>query len=130
MRTSLLSVLLFYIAGCAASHEKLESYVGLDIQEVVAEYGNPDVAFDMGNSRRDFQWTMRKSSSMPAYDISLGALTNPAEQFDPDIKVNPEVPRYGDQAIAAECSYIMITNWDNDKKTWVVKDYQKPKSGC
>lgn len=130
MRAYVFPLTVCLLISCTASHEKLESYVGLDIQEVVTDFGNPDVAFDMGNGRRDFMWTMRQSSSMPAYDISPGALTNPADQFNPDIKGNTEMPRYGGQAIAAECSYIMITNWDIDKKTWVVNDYQRPGSGC
>jgi len=130
LRIFLLPILLIFIAGCATSHEKLESYVGVDIQEVVADYGNPDVAFVMDNGRRDFQWTMQMSSSMPAQAISPGAPTNPADQFDPNIEVSPLTPMYGGQAIAAECSYIMITHWDDAKKIWIVSDYQKPKSGC
>jgi hypothetical protein len=130
LRIVLLPILLFFIAGCTTSHEKLESYVGQDIQEVVADYGNPDVAFVMGNGRRDFQWTMKMSSSMPAQAISPGALTNPADQFNPDIEVSPLIPMYGGQAVASECSYIMITHWDEANKKWIVKAYQKPKSGC
>ena len=69
MRNILFSILVIPIAGCATSHEKLASYVGQDVQQVVADYGYPNVAFDMGDGRRDFQWTMKMSSSMPAQVI-------------------------------------------------------------
>ena len=130
MRIFLLPILLFFIAGCTMFHEKLESYVGKDIQEVVADYGNPDVAFVMDNGRRDFQWTMKMTSSMPAQAISAGALTSPADQFNPDIEVSPLIPMYGGQAVASECSYIMITQWDEARMKWIMTGYQKPKSGC
>lgn len=130
MRTYIYLLFVLFLWGCSTPHDKLESYVGLDIQEVVADFGNPDVAFVMDNGRRDFLWTMKKSSSMPAYDISPAALTDPAEQFDPEIKGKSITPAYGGQTIAAECSYILITNWDDEKKTWIVTDYQKPRSGC
>ena len=102
----------------------------MDIQEVVAELGYPDVAFVMSDSRRDFQWTKKSSDSMAAYDISPGGLTSPAEQFDPDITGKTLTPEYGGKTIAAECSYILITQWDESKKTWIVTKYQKPASGC
>ena len=130
LRICIPAILVFSIAGCASSHDKLEAYVGMDIQEVVSEFGNPDVAFDMGDGRRDFMWTTKQSSSMPAYDISLAALTSPVEQFDPEIKAKPLIPGFGGKPIAAECSYIMITHWDEAKKTWTVSAYQEPKSGC
>jgi len=130
LRIFLLLILVFLISACATSHEKLASYVGQDVQEVVADYGNPNVAFDMGNGRRDFQWTMNLSSPIPAQAISTGALTNPAELFNPDIEMTPITPMYGGQLVASECSYTMITHWDDTKKVWIVKAYQKPSSGC
>jgi len=126
----LLPILAFLISACATSHEKLASYVGQDVKIVVADYGNPNVAFDMGDGRRDFQWTMNLSSPIPAKATSTGALTNPAALFNPDIKMTLIIPVYGGQPVASECSYTMITHWDDAKKIWIVKDYQKPSSGC
>ena len=130
MRTYIYLLFVLLMWGCTTSSEKLEPYVGMDLQEVVADYGYPDVAFDMEYGRRDFLWTMKQSSSMPAYAISPAALTDPVEQFDPDMKGKSITPAYGGQTIAAECSYILMTQWDESKKTWIVSAYQKPKSGC
>jgi len=130
LRIFLLLILVFLIAGCTISHEKLAPYIGQDVQEVVADYGYPNVAFDMGNGRRDFQWTMSMSSSMPAQSISTGALTNPADQFNPDLEMTTIIPTYGGQPVASECSYTMITQWDDTRKIWTVTGYQEPTSGC
>lgn len=130
VRNILFSILVIPIASCATSHEKLASYVGQDVQQVVADYGYPNVAFDMGDGRRDFQWTMKMSSSMPAQAISIGGLTNPADQFNPDIEMTTIITMYGGQPVASECSYTMITHWDDIKKIWIVTAYQKPRSGC
>lgn len=130
MRNWIFLSIAILLWSCASSHEKLESYVGKDIQEFVADYGYPDVAFDMGDGRRDFQWAMKQTSSMAAYDISPAALTKPAEQFDPEIKGESLIPAYGGQRIAVYCSYTLITQWDEAKKTWIVADYQKPQEGC
>jgi len=130
LRMFLLPILVLLIAGCATSNEKLESFVGQDVRKIVADYGYPNVAFDMGNGRRDFQWTMKISSAMPAQAISIGALTNSTDPFNPDIEMTTVIPMYGGQPVAAECLYTMMTRWDDTRKTWIVTGYQKPKSGC
>ena len=130
MRIFLLPILVFLLSACTASHEKLAPYVGQDILDVVADYGNPNVAFDMGKGRRDFQWTMKMSSTMPAQSISMGGLTNPAEQFNPDLEMTTIIPIFGGEPVASECSYTMITHWDDTRKIWIVTAYQKPRSGC
>ena len=130
MRNTLFPILAFLVSACATSHEKLESFIGGDIQEVVADYGYPNAAFDMGNGRRDFQWTMNMSSTIPAQSISMGGLTNPVDQFNPDLEMTTIIPMRGGEPVASECSYTMITRWDDSKKIWIVTAYQKPRSGC
>ena len=130
MRIFLLPILVFLQSACTTSHEKLASYVGQDVQQVVADYGYPNVAFAMGNGRRDFQWTMKMSSTMPTQAISTGGLTNPVDQFNPDLEMTTITPRYAGEPVASECSYTMITQWDDTKKLWIVTAYQKPRSGC
>jgi hypothetical protein len=130
LRNILLPILVLIIISCAASHEKLEPYVGQDVQQVVADYGYPNVAFDMGNGRRDFQWTMNMPHSIPAQSISRGARTYSTDMFDPDVKMTNLVPTSGGQPAAAECTYTMITQWDETKKIWIVTGFQKPGTGC
>ena len=130
MRYSLIFIMVFLITGCGTSHEKLTSYVDQDIQQVVSDFGNPNVAFDMGNGRRDFQWTIKQLSARPSQAISRGALTSPIDMFDPDIGMDTITPMYAGQPVAAECYYTMITQWDDSRKTWIVKNYKKPRTGC
>jgi len=130
MRNILLPVLVVIISGCSAAHEKLEPYVGQDIQQVVADYGNPNVAFDMGKGRRDFQWTVEMSTAIPAQAISTGARTRSADMFNPDIEMTTLIPMSGGQPVASECSYTVITSWDDTMKIWIVTGNKKPRTGC
>ena len=130
MRNILLPVLVVIISGCAAYNEKLEPYVGQDVQQVVADYGNPNVAFDMGKGRRDFQWTVKMSTAIPAQAISRGARTRSADMFNPDIEMTMLIPMFGGQPVASECSYTVITSWDDTRKVWVVTGNKKPRTGC
>ncbi len=130
LRHLLMPILVFFVSACTSSHEKLATYVGQDIQQVVAEFGYPNVAFDMGDGRRDFQWTVKMSTTRPAQAISRGAVTNPADLFDPELEMTRIAPMYRGQPVAAECYYTMITQWNDNSKLWIVTGYQKPRSGC
>ena len=129
MKTSLSLVVAFIITACAAKHEQLQAFVGEDIQKVVAVYGYPSVAFDMQAGRRDFQWVV-SSSRVPSYEISIAALTDPAKQFDPDIKPEGITPEFAGKAVTTECLLTIMTRWDEDTKSWIVTDYQQPTGGC
>lgn len=130
MRAFLNIGVILLIAGCASSHPKLQSYVGKDIQNVVVDYGYPIVAYEMGDGRRDSQWVMDQSSSRSTQVMMTGALTEPAEQFEPNIKTISMTAMSGDLAKVSQCMYTMITRWDDEKKTWIIKGYQKPTSDC
>ena len=129
MRACVFLLMVLFVSGCATKHDKLQAYVGKEIQEAVADYGTPSVAFDMGEGRRDFQWVIA-SSKLPSYTISAGALTDPTQQLDPAIKMRTVTPMFDGKAIATECLYTMLTRWDEDAKSWIVTGYQKPTSGC
>jgi hypothetical protein len=129
VKTSLFLLTALFISGCAVKHDTLQAYVGEDIQKVVADIGYPKVAYDMEEGRRDFQWIM-ESSTVHSYEISIGALTEPEKQFDPDIKLESITPMFDSKAMTSECLLTMMTRWDKDTKSWVVIDYQQPTSGC
>ncbi len=129
MKTSLFLVMALFVTACAAKHEKLQAYVGEDIQKVVAVYGYPTVAFDMQAGRRDFQWVVI-STREPSYEISPGALTDPAKQFDPDIKPESITPEFAGKVVTSKCLLTMLTRWDEDAQSWIVTDYQQPAGGC
>jgi hypothetical protein len=129
VKSCLFLFMALFVSGCATKHEKLETYVGEDIQEVVAVYGYPNVAFDMEEDRRDFQWVIT-SSTQPSYPISSGALTDPAKLFVPDIKEKTITPMFNGAVVTTECLYTMVTHWDEDAKSWIVTGYQQLTSGC
>jgi hypothetical protein len=118
-----------FVSGCATKHDKLQAYVGKDINEAVTALGHPTVAFDMQEGHRDFQWVITKST-LPSYIISTGALNDPAQQFDPAIKTRTITPMFDGKVIASDCVYTLLTHWFEDKKSWIVFGYQIPTSGC
>ena len=129
MKSCIFLLMSLFVSGCATKHDKLQAYVGEDIQEVVAVYGDPYVAFDMEEGRRDFQWVIT-SSALPSYPISSGALTDPAKQYVPDIKNETITPMFNGLAVKSECLYTMMTYWNEDAKSWMVTDYHQPTTGC
>lgn len=129
MKSCIFLLMVLFVSGCAVKHDKLQAYVGEDIQEVVAVYGHPDVAFDMGDGRRDFQW-VRISSTLPSYAISPGALTVPAKQYAADYKKKMITPMFNQEGVKSECLYTMLTRWDEDAKSWIITGYHQPTSGC
>ena len=129
MKACLFLLMTLFVSGCATKHDMLQAYVGKDMQEAVAAYGDPNLAFAQGEGRRDFQWVIT-SSTPSTYTISAGALTDPAQQFDPDIKTRSITPTFDGKAITSECVYTMMTRWDEETKSWIVTGYQQPVSGC
>ena len=129
VRACVYLLLALFVSSCATKHDKLQSYVGKDIQKVVADFGYPRVAFDMEKGRRDFQWTI-KSSTFRTYTISVSAITDTEQQFYPVSKARVITPTFAGKAIASECSYTMLTRWDEDKQSWIVTDHHKPTNGC
>ena len=130
MRFSLILLLILFLAACAATHDKLEAYIGQDIQHVVADYGYPYLAYDMGDGRRDFQWVVARSEPVAAQLVSKGALRGQADMFNPDIKMTMITPTYAGRPVASECLYTFITRWDESGEIWVVTGNQKPRTGC
>jgi hypothetical protein len=129
VKSCIFLLMTLFVSGCATKHDKLQAYVGEDIQEVVAVYGDPNVAFDMDKDRRDFQWVII-SSILPSYPISSAALTDPAKQYAPDIKNKTITPMFNRKVVKSECLYTMVTHWNEDVKSWIVTGYQQPTSGC
>lgn len=129
MRTCIFLLMALFVSSCATKHDKLQAYVGKDINEAVAALGHPRVTFDMEEGRRDFQWVIT-SSTLPSYTISTGALTDHSQQFDPATKTRTITPIFDGKVIASDCVYTLLTHWDEDKKSWIVSGYQKPTSGC
>jgi len=129
VKSCIFLLMALFVSACATKDDNLQAYVGEDIQEVVAVYGDPYVAFDMEEGRRDFQWVIT-SSTLPSYPISSGALTDPAQQYAPDIKKKTITPMFNRKVVKSECLYTMVTHWDEDAKSWIVTDYHQPTSGC
>lgn len=129
MKACIFVLMALLISGCATKHAKLETFVDKNIQEVIAVYGLPQMVFDMEENRRDYQWVI-KSSRLPDYLISVGALAEPREQFVPDIEKRSITPKFNNKVMLSECLYTMKTVYDLETKRWIVTGYQQPTSGC
>ena len=129
MRACVFVVIVLLVSGCATKHAKLERFIDKDIQEFIAVYGPPKNVFDMEGNQRDFQWVLI-SSRLPDYVISVGALVEPSEQFEPAIEKRSITPMFNDKVMLSECLYTMKAVYEMDTKRWIVTAYQQPTSKC
>jgi hypothetical protein len=129
VRACIFIVTVLLLSGCATKHATLERFIDKDIQEVIAVYGKPQNVFEMEGNHRDFQWVLI-SSRLPDYVISVGALVDPSERFEPDIEKRSITPMFNDKVILTECLYTMKTVYERESKRWLITGYQQPTSGC
>ncbi len=129
MRPWLFLLMALPITGCTTRHAGLEAFVGEGIQQVIPEYGQPHVAFDMGDDMRDFQWVM-SSSEKPVYSVSSGALIEPEQQLEQASMKRSVFPMFNAEPVLPDCLYTIKAYWDDNAGSWIVTGYHKPTSGC
>ena len=129
MKSYILLVGAIILSACSTQHAKLDEFVDKDIRDVIAVYGQPLVAFQMEENRRDFQWVL-DSGHIPAYSVSGGALMVPEKQLGVSNENETITPLFDNKPITSECIYTLISHWDADAQRWIVTSYQKPVPGC
>jgi hypothetical protein len=125
----ILLLIAIFFSACTTQHAELDRYVDNDIQDVIAAYGQPVVAFQMEENRRDFQWVI-SSGDVPSYSISTGALLTSSEQIEPANDNETITPMFNNIPLMSECIYTLKTRRDDDTERWIVTGYQKPAAGC
>jgi hypothetical protein len=121
-----LTIVLFFIflAGCAT--QIMQSYVGKDVREIMLDYGAPANAFDMGEGRRAFQWSIGSSYTAPITATTTGSVNSVGSTS----WVNSNTIITGGQVINSQCLYTLFARWNENSRGWFVTDFKKPNLMC
>ncbi|MDQ1337843.1 MAG: hypothetical protein QG617_810 [Campylobacterota bacterium] len=122
-----LVVLIFTVAimsGCAS--QIMKSYIGKDVREAIVDHGAPANAFDMGDGRRAFQWTIGHSYTMPVTATTSGSVNT----YGSNSFVNSNTVITGGQTINSKCVYTLFGRWNGEKQGWFITDIKKPNLMC
>jgi hypothetical protein len=116
------------LGGCASSIMK--SYLGKTIADAVMDYGPPITAFDMGQGRRAFIWTMNSSYTMPGSTTTTGNLNviGGTGFYSATTIASPP------QTFNQQCNYTIfaerIPGAPEGPAGWRVVDFRKPNLMC
>lgn len=124
MSKALLVAVTLALVGCAT--QIMKSYVGKDVREVMLDYGPPLNAFDMGDGRRAFQWTMDGSYTTPITATSTGTVSN----IGSTAWVNSNTTISGGQTINSTCIYTLFGRWNDERRGWLISDFKSPSLMC
>lgn len=117
------AAILLFLTGCASTHMK--QYMGRDIREVVIDSGPPIHAFDMGDSRRAFQFHWGGGTIVvPQTTTTTGSVTaiGNTAWFSSQAITSP-----GGVVQVPPCIITYLTRWNEASQAWTVVDYRYPK---
>lgn len=123
-KISLLILVAASLIGCAS--QIMQNYVGKDVREIMLDYGAPANAFDMGDGRRAFQWTIGSSYTVPTTAITTGSINT----LGTATWVTSNTTITAGQAINSTCLYTLFAKWNEGTKGWFVTDFKKPNLMC
>jgi len=112
------------LAGCASSIMK--GYVGEPLQAAMVDYGPPANAFDMGDGRRAFQWSMTSTSTAPTMVRNSGT----AVPLGNSVWWTQNTQISGGGTATTECLYTLYARWDQQTMVWRVEAFEKPRLFC
>lgn len=110
------------VSGCASSI--MNGFVGQPIQQAMVKYGSPSNAFDMGDGRRAFQWTMRRNYTAPTLVSNRGS----AYPIGNNVWWTQNTTITGGQTSTSECNYTMYGRWNGS--AWMIEGFEKPRFMC
>ncbi len=110
------------LAGCASNI--MQGYVGKPIQAAMVDYGPPVNAFDMGDGRRAFQWSMTSTSTAPTFVSNSGSATPVGNS----VWWTQNTQISGGGTTTRECLYTLYGRWSGS--AWVIEDFEKPRLLC
>jgi hypothetical protein len=113
-----LSVLL---TGCAT--DKMRSFIGQDIRNVVLAYGPPTNQVDLGGNARAYQWNKVSVSTTPVNAVSTTSKDKKGK------KTTTTQYTGGDQS-SETCIYTFITSFNPSLNAWIVTNIREPSFSC
>lgn len=125
MRRAILGLLVaLTVTGCAS--QIMKGYVGKPLQEAMVQYGPPQNAFDMGDGRRAFQWSMENSYTTPTFATNSGT----AIPIGNSVYWTQNTQISGGQPITQKCVYTLYARWSESAHSWIVEGFAKPRYMC
>lgn len=110
------------LVGCASSI--MDGFVGQPVQQAMVKYGPPANAFDMGDGRRAFQWSMTSTGQMPTYVSNSGTATPVGNS----VWWTQNTQISGGGTTTRECLYTLYGRWNGS--AWVIEGFEKPRLLC
>lgn len=112
------------VGGCAST--VMKGYVGQPLQAAMVDYGPPESAFDMGDGRRAFQWSMTSSGQAPTYVTNTGR----AVPVGNSVWWTQNTQISGGGTVTSKCLYTLYARWDDGSSSWRVEGFEKPRFMC
>lgn len=112
------------LTGCASSI--MQGYVGQPLQAAMVNYGPPANAFDMGDGRRAFQWSMASTTQRPTFVQNSGT----AMPMGNAVWWTQNTQISGGGTTTTECLYTLYARWDEAASVWRVESFEKSRFFC
>lgn len=112
------------VTGCASSI--MGGYMGEPVQSAMVKYGPPQAAFDMGDGRRAFQWSMDQSYTTPTTVNNQGN----ANVYGNSVWWTEKTQISGGQTLNSTCNYTMYGRWSESANAWILESFEKPRLMC
>ncbi|CAL74416.1 hypothetical protein; putative secreted protein [Bradyrhizobium sp. ORS 278] len=128
-RLAAIHALLAVILG-ACSVATMKSYEGKTVLDVILDYGPPSAAYDTGDGRRAFVWTMNYAYGLPAQATTIASVANYGNQsfYSASTLVSPGA------TFSQSCNYALFAVRKNGATdgpaAWQVVDFAKPRLDC
>lgn len=123
-KQTILGLAALALAGCASSI--MNDYVGQPLQSAMVDYGPPVNAFDMGDGRRAFQWSMTSSYTAPTTVSNSGT----AMPMGNSVWWTQNTQISGGGTSSQTCLYTLYGRWDESADVWRVEGFEKPRFMC
>ena len=123
MKVAFIALLSVLLLGCVSTHMK--QYLGKDIREVVLDSGPPLNAMDMEGGVRAFQFRWGGGTyRVPTTTTTTGSVSTSGNSawFN-----STSITSGGGVVHSRGCLISYLTEWDDVRETWIVRDIRYPK---
>ena len=120
---------VFLLSGCATTH--MQSYLGKDMQEVIADSGPPAKEITVSQTRRAFQYNWDYNAFNPgpnSYKLEPPGKHSQTAPKGFTIQHGYLIPNMdmmvGHATLRPDCAITYIAEWDDTQQKWIVVDYR------
>jgi hypothetical protein len=110
------------LTGCVT--EKMQTFVGRDVQSLIVAYGPPTREIEMPGGAKAFQWERTATSTTP-----VSARTMEKEGRDKGSKIT-QTTVSGGQTTTTRCLYTFVADWTPPLNAWIVTSFNQPSYDC